>query len=91
MLLDELVVTSNRVAATPALYVRWSGGPEADGSSTSVDELSGKRLPGLSVNGLSPEPWWGDGSLATWVARRLYDYRHVPSRRRTGARASAGG
>jgi hypothetical protein len=34
-------------------------------------------LPGLSANPLAVEPWWGDRSLRLWVARRLYDYRHL--------------
>jgi hypothetical protein len=67
------------------LYVRWSLGPEvdlADGGAggcgqTSRDALTGIPLPGLSANPLRVERWWGDRSIRLWVARRLYDYRHM--------------
>ncbi|WP_211588719.1 DUF6098 family protein [Allorhizocola rhizosphaerae] len=65
------------------LYVRWSKGPARDLAHTqsSRDELTGVRLPGLSANPLAVEPWWGERPLRLWVARRLYDYRHLPKRR----------
>lgn len=63
------------------LYVRWSAGPEADLTGRSRDELTGVELPGLSVSALSIEPWWGDRPKELWVARRLYDYRHLEYRR----------
>ena len=72
--LDELV---ELVGETPDLYVRWSRGPEFDLGTTSVDDLTGVELPGLSANPLAVEPWWGDRSTRVWVARRLYDYRHL--------------
>ncbi|GGP54389.1 DUF6098 family protein [Saccharothrix coeruleofusca] len=69
----------------PELFVRWSKGPDADGvgcgEQSSRDTLTGVRLPGLSANPLRVEPWWGDRPLRLWVARRLYDYRHLRERR----------
>lgn len=64
------------------LYVRWSRGPAKDLAGPgerhrSVDALTGVPLPGLSANSLRVEPWRGDRSLRLWVARRLYDYRHL--------------
>lgn len=72
------------------LFVRWSQGPEADLSAgnghpeSSKDSLTGLELPGLSANPLRVEPWWGDRSIRLWVARRLYDYRHLRERRGSG-------
>lgn len=64
------------------LYVRWTKDVDRDAhAETSRDELTGLELPGLSVNSLRVEPWWGDRSSRTWVARRLYDYRHLPETR----------
>ncbi|MFH7599771.1 DUF6098 family protein [Streptomyces racemochromogenes] len=75
--LDELV--GLLAAHGRGLYVRWSMGPLADlPSPWSRDDLTGARLPGLSANPLDTEPWWGDRPLRTWVARRLYDYSHLP-------------
>jgi hypothetical protein len=65
------------------LYVRWSAGPEADlrgndaDTAVSRDALTGVPLPGLSANPLAVEPWWDGRPLRLWVARRLYDYRHL--------------
>lgn len=59
------------------VFVRWSAGPAADRDTTSYDELTGVELPGLSANPLAVEQWWGERSLRLWVARRLYDYRHL--------------
>jgi hypothetical protein len=75
--LDELV---RLVEVTPNLYVRWSHGPAADSCATSTDELTGVELPGLSANSLAVEPWWGDRPAHVWLARRLYDYRHLGDR-----------
>jgi hypothetical protein len=58
------------------LYVRFSGGPEADASMASRDHESGCVLPGLSVNPLNPETWW-DRPLEHWVARQLCQYAHL--------------
>ncbi len=74
--LDELtrLVTSRR-----GLYVRWSLGPERDLPGTSSkDDLTGLRLPGLSASSLDIEDWWGERPAHIWVARRLYDYCHLP-------------
>lgn len=59
------------------LFVRWSAGPDTDEGAVSYDELTGVELPGLSANPLAVEDWWGDRSRRLWVARRLYDYRHL--------------
>jgi len=69
------------------LFVRWSKGPAADiPNSTSRDELTGVALPGLSANPLRVEQWWDRRPLRLWVARRLYDYRHLAGARAGGAR-----
>lgn len=66
----------------PELYVRWTDDIERDlRTGTSRDELTGVELPGLSANCLHVEQWWGDRPLHSWVARRLYDYRHLPETR----------
>lgn len=78
--LAELVTTS---AESDHLYVRWSAGPSVDlrPNETSRDSLTGMPLPGLSANPLAVERWWGARSPRLWVARRLYDYRHLRGRR----------
>lgn len=81
--LDELV---ELVGREPHLYVRWSRGPAADRGSPSVDHLTGVPMSGLSANPLAVEDWWGERPLRVWVARRLYDYRHLPERRGPGVR-----
>ena len=64
------------------LYVRWSQDIELDErTGTSRDELTGIELPGLSVNSLHVEPWWDGRPLTAWLARRLYDYRHLEHKR----------
>jgi hypothetical protein len=69
------------------VYVRWSKGPAADAASTSKDSLTGVELPGLSASPLRVEPWWGERSRELWVARRLYDYRHLRDLRGPDVRA----
>ncbi|WP_298459998.1 DUF6098 family protein [uncultured Cellulomonas sp.] len=73
------------------LYVRWSLGPDTDldggDAATSRDALTGIELPGVSANSLRVEPWWGPRPLDLWVARRLYDYRHLRDLRGPGVRA----
>lgn len=69
------------------VYVRWSKGPAADAASTSRDSLTGVELPGLSASPLHVEPWWGDRSRRLWVARRLFDYRHLRDLRGPDVRA----
>lgn len=53
---------------------------------SSRDELTGVPLPGLSASPLRVEPWWGGRSVRLWVARRLYDYRHLSDIRGPGVR-----
>ena len=84
--LAELVSSSD-----DDLYVRWSRGPQIDLAATggpqhSIDGLTGVALPGLSANPLRVEPWWGDRPVRLWVARRLYDYRHLREQRGPGVR-----
>jgi hypothetical protein len=87
--LDQLAALVQR--SRDDLYVRWSLGPHADlsqsaGEQRSLDGLTGLRLPGLSANPLRVEPWWGDRPVRLWVARRLYDYRHLREQRAAGVR-----
>ena len=87
--LDELVELVRDPELSPRLYVRWSTGPADDLSSgvASTDSLTGVPLPGLSVNPLVVEDWWKDHSVRLWVARKLYDYRHLRELRGPGVRA----
>jgi hypothetical protein len=82
--LDELVAL---VEECPALYIRWSRGPEADANRTSRDDLTGAPLPGLCANPLAVEEWWGARPLRLWVARRVHDYHHLREERGPGVRA----
>jgi hypothetical protein len=69
------------------LYVRWSRGPAVDlARASSTDELTGVSLPGLSANPLDVEDWWQGRSVQLWVARRLYDYSHLPHEKGPGVR-----
>ena len=69
------------------LYVRWSRGPAIDlHAVSSIDDLTGVAMPGLSANPLDVEEWWQDRSPALWVARRLYDYEHLPHEKGAGIR-----
>ncbi|MEU6773638.1 DUF6098 family protein [Streptomyces sp. NPDC046759] len=69
------------------LYVRWSRGPATDlADVSSKDALTGVPLPGLSANPLDVEDWWEDRSVELWVARRLYDYAHLPHEKGPGVR-----
>ncbi|HVV75442.1 MAG TPA: DUF6098 family protein [Mycobacteriales bacterium] len=77
--LQELVALVQRQERD--VYVRWSKGPDVDRDSQSRDDLTGVELPGLSASALAVEEWWQGRSLETWVARRLYDYRHLRERR----------
>ncbi|MGI5336097.1 DUF6098 family protein [Streptomyces sp. CA-181903] len=82
--LDDLVAMVER---GKNLFVRWSRGPGTDlGAASSTDDLTGISLPGLSVNALGIEPWWGDRPLRLWVARRLYDYCHLRRDKGPGVR-----
>ena len=89
--LDELAALVESTPPERELYVRWSRGPDADladgqAEQSSRDSLTGVTLPGLSANPLRVEPWWGDRSRRLWVARRLYDYRHLRDQRGPGVR-----
>jgi len=69
------------------LFVRWSRGPGADlEAAVSTDDLTGVSMPGLSANPLDVEPWWQGRSTELWVARRLYDYSHLPWDKGPGVR-----
>jgi hypothetical protein len=81
--LDEVV---ELVKSGRPLYVRWSRGPTYDEENTSCDELTGVELPGLSANPLALEVWWQDRPFDLWIARRLYDYRHLREQRGPGVR-----
>ncbi|MFF7450151.1 MULTISPECIES: DUF6098 family protein [unclassified Streptomyces] len=82
--LDEL---AELVERCPRLYVRWSRGPEADRElSESRDGLTGVRMSGLSANPLAVESWWEGRPVDLWVARRLYDYSHLPREKGEGVR-----
>jgi len=85
--LRSLKELAELVERDEGLFVRWSRGPEADGeTATSTDDLTGVSMPGLSANPLDVEPWWEDRSTELWVARRLYDYSHLPREKGPGVR-----
>ena len=58
------------------LYVRYSEGPDHDATEQSVDLESRLKLPGLSVNPMTPESWWAR-PVEDWVARQLCQYQHL--------------
>jgi hypothetical protein len=64
------------VEARPGLHLRYADDPE---EAASVDYESGLTLPGVSVNPLSPEPWWSR-SLEDWLARQICNYVHIQER-----------
>jgi hypothetical protein len=77
--LDELVALAD---SRDDLYVRWTDDPQGDRQrGGSIDELTGVEMPGLSANPLKVEPWWEDRPRHLWMARRLYDYRHLREQR----------
>jgi hypothetical protein len=90
--LTELAKLVERSPDRDELYVRWSRGPDADlegvhgDEQRSIDALTGMKLPGLSANPLRVEQWWGRRSVRLWVARRLFDYRHLREQRGSGTR-----
>jgi hypothetical protein len=89
--LDDLVALVERSEKSEDLYVRWSRGPGTDltvasGTESSRDSLTGVPLPGLSANSLAVEDWWRGRPVRLWVARRLYDYRHLAKLRGPGVR-----
>ncbi|WP_369194177.1 DUF6098 family protein [Streptomyces djakartensis] len=80
--LDEL---AGLVERHDGLYVRWSRGPETDlRRVSSKDDLTGVQMPGLSANPLGVEEWWEDRPVRLWVARRLFDYAHLPHEKGPG-------
>ncbi len=82
--LDEL---AELVDGDQDLYVRWSRGPGTDlRDVSSTDDLTGVPMPGLSANPLDVEEWWEDRPVRLWVARRLYDYAHLPHEKGPGVR-----
>jgi hypothetical protein len=74
--LDRLAELESLVAADDELHVRYSPGFEHDMESGSTDIESGLELPGLSVNPLTPEPWWSR-PLRDWLARQLCQYKQL--------------
>jgi hypothetical protein len=68
--LDELVEV---VAREPAVFVRYSHGPDRDAEGASRDYEAGVDLPGLSVTPVTPEPWWTRPAV-DWIARRVCKY-----------------
>ncbi|KMS85141.1 MULTISPECIES: DUF6098 family protein [Streptomyces] len=85
--LSTLAEVARLVERHRGLYVRWSKGPGTDlDDVSSTDELTGVPMPGLSANPLDVENWWEDRSVELWVARRLYDYAHLPHDKGPGVR-----
>lgn len=70
--LEKIVRTEGTV------YLRYSEDVGTD--SASLDGESGLRLPGLSVNPLSPEAWW-TRPLKDWLARQICQYKHLGDKR----------
>ncbi|WP_318842789.1 DUF6098 family protein [Myceligenerans pegani] len=75
-LLGSVGELAELVETLPAVYVRFSAGPEADRTIVSRDHESGCVLPGLSVNPMTPEPWW-TRPVEHWAARQLCQYAHL--------------
>ncbi|MGW2458656.1 DUF6098 family protein [Streptomyces sp. NPDC004457] len=85
--MSTLAEVARLVERHQGLYVRWSKGPGTDlDAASSIDELTGVPMPGLSANPLDVEKWWEDRSVELWVARRLYDYAHLPHDKGPGVR-----
>ncbi|MEV7814368.1 DUF6098 family protein [Streptomyces flaveolus] len=85
--MSTLAEVARLVERHRGLYVRWSKGPGTDlDDVSSTDELTGVPMPGLSANPLDVENWWEDRSVELWVARRLYDYAHLPHDKGPGVR-----
>lgn len=74
--LVSLAELAELVPSVDHLYLRYSKGFDADQDSTSLDGESGLTLPGLSVNPLTPEPWW-TRPLEDWLARQICQYEHL--------------
>ncbi|MFE7646051.1 DUF6098 family protein [Streptomyces phaeoluteigriseus] len=84
----SLAELADLVIRQRGLFVRWSRGPGTDlgAVASSIDDLTGIRMSGLSANPLDVEDWWEDRSRTLWVARRLYDYAHLPHEKGRGVR-----
>lgn len=74
--LDRFADLETLAASEPALYVRYSQGPDMDAAGGSIDTESQLQMPGLSVNPLTPESWW-TRPLGDWIARQLCQYKHL--------------
>ncbi|WP_051432955.1 DUF6098 family protein [Promicromonospora kroppenstedtii] len=79
--LGSLAEVAELVQVLAPVYVRFSAGPEADRAVASRDHESGCLMPGLSVNPMTPEPWW-TRPVEHWVARQLRQYAHLMVRER---------
>src|SRR5829696_5877654 len=77
--LEQLTELEQLVRAGNGLYVRYSEGVEHDLDEQSVDTESGLTLPGLSANPLDPQTWW-TRPLSDWLARQLWQYKHLRER-----------
>ncbi|WP_369204455.1 DUF6098 family protein [Streptomyces sp. PU-14G] len=76
---SSLDALSDLVTQRGQLFVRWSRGPAVDlQRGSSMDDLTGAAMPGLSASPLDVEEWWAGRPVRVWVARRLYDYSHLP-------------
>ncbi|MGW3208431.1 DUF6098 family protein [Streptomyces sp. NPDC001135] len=85
--LSTLAEVARLVERHRGLYVRWSRGPGTDlADVSSTDDLTGVPMPGLSASPLDVEQWWEDRPVELWVARRLYDYAHLPHDKGPGVR-----
>jgi hypothetical protein len=81
--IDDLDELARVVAEAPAVFVRYSHGPDRDARGPSRDYEAGLDMPGLSVTPLTPEPWWTRPPI-DWIARRVCKYMdladHAPDR-----------
>lgn len=78
--LDELVAMVR--ASSEPLFLRWSRGPEADGTA-SVDHESGLEMSGLSATVLDAPDWW-TRPAEDWVARQIHKYAQLGGEDRFG-------
>src|SRR4051812_31398909 len=74
--IDDFDELAELAANRPALFVRYSRGPDEDAARPSHDYESGLDMPGLSVTPLHPESWW-TRPVADWVARRVCKYMEL--------------
>jgi hypothetical protein len=73
---DDIVEIVRLVERQPAVFIRYSEGPDRDGERPSMDYESGLPLPGLSVTVLNPPSWW-TRPATDWVARRICKYAEL--------------